>query len=123
MRVSSSSSVVKFADHDFAGLSGARIVRIATHPEFQRMGYGTRALHCLIEYYSDKMTSVLPDANATVQEQQKLDAGQNESMGLLHDVIAPRTLLPPLLCQLSERKPEALDYVGVSFGLTLDLLR
>jgi len=25
----------QFVDHEFAGLSGARIVRIATHPEYQ----------------------------------------------------------------------------------------
>jgi len=25
----------QFNDHDFAGLSGGRIVRIATHPDFQ----------------------------------------------------------------------------------------
>jgi N-acetyltransferase 10 len=31
--------------------------------------------------------------------------------------------MPPLLQRLSERKPEALDYLGVSFGLTKELLR
>ena len=31
--------------------------------------------------------------------------------------------MPPLLQRLSERKPEQLDYLGVSFGLTKDLLR
>ncbi|KAF6021226.1 NAT10 [Bugula neritina] len=33
------------------------------------------------------------------------------------------TELPPLLSKLSERKPESLDYLGVSYGLTSDLLR
>jgi N-acetyltransferase 10 len=28
-------------------LSGARVVRIATHPDYQRMGYGSRALELL----------------------------------------------------------------------------
>jgi len=31
--------------------------------------------------------------------------------------------LPPLFSKLSERKPESLDYLGVSYGLTSDLLR
>lgn len=31
--------------------------------------------------------------------------------------------MPPLLQRLSERKPEALDYLGVSYGLTSSLLR
>lgn len=35
----------------------------------------------------------------------------------------PRKSLPPLLFKLSERKPERLDYLGVSYGLTPELLR
>lgn len=31
--------------------------------------------------------------------------------------------MPPLLQRMSERKPESLDYLGVTFGLTKDLLR
>ena len=41
----------QFQEADFAALSGARVVRIATHPDMQRMGYGTRALEQLIQYY------------------------------------------------------------------------
>ena len=32
----------QFQDPDFPSLSGARIVRIAVHPEMPRAGYGTR---------------------------------------------------------------------------------
>jgi N-acetyltransferase 10 len=31
--------------------------------------------------------------------------------------------MPPLLQRLSERRPEPLDYLGVSYGLTPQLLR
>ena len=31
--------------------------------------------------------------------------------------------MPPLLQRLSERRPEALDYLGVSYGITPQLLR
>lgn len=31
--------------------------------------------------------------------------------------------MPPLLQSLSERKPESLDYLGVSYGLTSQLLK
>lgn len=31
--------------------------------------------------------------------------------------------MPPLLQRLSERRPETLDYLGVSYGLTPQLLR
>jgi N-acetyltransferase 10 len=33
------------------------------------------------------------------------------------------TAMPPLLQRLTERKPETLDYLGVSYGLTPQLLR
>lgn len=35
----------------------------------------------------------------------------------------PRSSLPPLLLKLSERHPEHLDYIGVSFGVTEQLLK
>lgn len=44
-------------------------------------------------------------------------------VSLLEENIKPRTDLPPLLVHLRERRPEKLHYLGVSFGLTLDLLR
>jgi N-acetyltransferase 10 len=42
---------------------------------------------------------------------------------LLEEQIEPRKCLPPLLLKLSERRAEKLAYLGVSFGLTSDLLR
>lgn len=38
-------------------------------------------------------------------------------------ITEPRNNLPPLLMKLSERPPERLDYIGVSFGLTGPLLK
>jgi N-acetyltransferase 10 len=43
---------------------------------------------------------------------------QNDNVGV-RDV----NKMPPLLQRLSERRPEQLDYLGVSYGLTKDLLR
>lgn len=37
--------------------------------------------------------------------------------------LEPRTSLPPLLYELEQVKPEILDYIGVSYGLSGDLLR
>lgn len=110
---------MQFTDHNFAGLSGVRVVRIATHPDFQGMGYGTRAMRLLSDYYSGKMSvSTSHDTADTV-----VASGDAESADLLHEVISPRESLHPLLSELSERPPEAVDYIGVSFGLTADLLR
>ncbi|KAK9272602.1 hypothetical protein L1049_002976 [Liquidambar formosana] len=46
-----------------------------------------------------------------------------EKVSLLEENIKPRTDLPHLLVHLRERRPEKLHYIGVSFGLTLDLFR
>ena len=44
-------------------------------------------------------------------------------VSLLEETIEPRKNLPYLLVHLRERRPEKLHYIGVSFGLTLELLR
>lgn len=44
-------------------------------------------------------------------------------VSLLEESIKPRANLPPLLLHPRERRPEKLDYIGVSFGLSLDLFR
>ena len=47
-----------------------------------------------------------------------------ESLGVDSvEELKPRAQLPPLLSKLTERRPERLDYLGVSFGLTEQLLR
>merc|ERR1712240_538161 len=108
----------QFQDDMFPQLSGARIVRIATHPEYQRMGYGTRALHLLQEYYQGKIVAVREDI-----DEETIDQVEEEELGLLEETLAPRKNLPPLLLELGERPPEPLDYLGTSFGLTPSLLR
>lgn len=41
----------QFQDESFASLSGIRVVRVATHPNAQGRGYGSRALEQLIKYF------------------------------------------------------------------------
>ena len=41
----------QFRQYDFGELSGGRVVRIATHPDFQRAGYGREAIKQLEQYY------------------------------------------------------------------------
>ena len=47
----------QFQDENFAQLSGARVVRIATHPDAVKMGYGSRALSLLSAYYQGELSS------------------------------------------------------------------
>lgn len=115
----------QFQDTNFPSLSGARIVRIATHPSVMRSGYGSKAVELLSSYFEglirpisevDDVMNVTETLHARVTE-------AAEKASLLEENIKPRTNLPPLLVHLRERQPEKLHYIGVSFGLTQDLFR
>ena len=109
----------QYQEDNFPSKSGARIVRIATHPNYQSMGYGSRALELLQQYYEMK----IPNINEAAVEKSIEAVGDDEEVSLLEETIKPRKNLPPLLLELSERKPEQLDYIGVSYGLTKPLLK
>lgn len=116
----------QFQEPDFATLSGVRIVRIATHPDVQKMGYGSRAINLLLEYYSGKYNISLDENKKAAGDEQGSDSedeaqGGNGSTSLLNEIVGPRKNIPPLLRRLHERKSESLDYIGVSFGLTSGL--
>lgn len=109
----------QFQDTEFASLSGARIVRIATHPELQKMGYGTRAMALLESYYRGEMLS-----EELSHEDSKCSSVLNQPEEHFEkNLIEPRSNLPPLLSRLSERAPEKLDWIGVSYGLTQGLAK
>lgn len=50
----------QFQDNRFPSLSGARIVRIATHPSILGAGYGSRAIQELCRYYEGQVTRAPP---------------------------------------------------------------
>lgn len=85
------------------------------------MGYGKRALQQLIDYYSGNIPNLHEDSvhNGKIDEITDNDIEEN----LMEEVIKPRKNLPPLLLKLSERAAENLDYLGVSYGLTSNLLK
>ena len=113
----------QFQDEEFAGLSGARVIRIATNPDYISMGYGSRALSLLTDFYDGKFTNLSEtDIQPSDSMPQVTDADlQNSS--LLSDTIKVRDIhsMPPLFSKLSERRSPLLDYIGVSFGLTQPL--
>ncbi|XP_053976648.1 RNA cytidine acetyltransferase [Hylaeus volcanicus] len=111
----------QYQDQDFPALAGARIVRIATHPDYHGMGYGSRALELLKQYYEMKILNI---SEATIEPTvTEISRVRDEEVNLLEERIEPRASLPPLLLKLSERRPESLDYLGVSFGITEPLLK
>nr|XP_060620967.1 RNA cytidine acetyltransferase [Anolis sagrei ordinatus] len=110
----------QFQDPDFGSLSGGRVVRIAVHPDYQGMGYGSRALRLLQMYYEGKFPCL---EEKMTQKPREITTVSSEAVSLLDESVKPRKDLPPLLLKLSERQAENLDYLGVSYGLTPRLLK
>ncbi|KAI3413697.1 N-acetyltransferase 10 [Globodera pallida] len=113
-----------FLDDEFPTLCGARIVRVAVHPNFQGMGYGSQAVRLLLDFYGGRFGGC---AAKQCQNEDNGDGVEVVNDGELHRLldedISPRANLPPLLVRLGDHRPVQLDYVGVSFGLTLPLLK
>ncbi|KAF8720306.1 hypothetical protein AX14_011063 [Amanita brunnescens Koide BX004] len=113
----------QFQEARFGSLSGVRIVRVACHPDYANMGYGSRALQALNSFYSGEYFNL---DESVAPEKDYLDpVAIDHSTDLLteHPTVRSASSMPPLLQRLSERKPEILDYLSVSYGLTPQLLR
>jgi len=115
----------QFQDESFAGLSGIRIVRIATHPNAQKRGYGSRALELLIKYYEGQLvdfdnikTDELKDMKSKMKQAEKA-----KEKALKDEKLKPKKHVVPILQKLSERKPAPLHYLGTSFGVTKELFQ
>jgi len=103
------------------------------------MGYGSRALEALNAFYSGEYFNLDENARAeteypdfgAVDHASLLDYHSSVSYTLLQDTdlltevptVRSVNSMPPLLQRLSERKPEKLDYLGVCYGLTPQLLK
>ena len=125
----------QFGDSNFAQLSGARIVRVAVHPNVQGMGYGSRAIELLYRFYNGEMVSLSSDTNDESDDDDdddndndnendndsSDDDNNNKINGIRNEKLNPRKELPPLLLPLTEMKAPRLDWIGTSFGLTLPL--
>ncbi|OAL55712.1 DUF699-domain-containing protein [Pyrenochaeta sp. DS3sAY3a] len=113
----------QFQDENFASLSGARVVRIATNPDYVNMGYGSRALELLVEFYDGKLSSLSENEPQEVEQMRRVTEEDLENSTLLQDNVKVREAneMPPLFARLPELKAPQLDYVGVSYGLTSQL--
>lgn len=130
----------QFQDYEFPRLSGARVVRIAVHPDAGRAGYGSRTLELLQKYYQGEIGSMQDDDedadmngvgdmyNNNNNNNKKKSSSKvlrpkedKDNALLLQEHLKPRSGLPPLLVNLADRPPEHLHYIGTSFGMTLEL--
>ena len=111
----------QFQDENFAQLSGIRVVRVASHPDYSNMGYGSRALELLNSFFSGEIY----EGGGNDDEMETFDNDEEVADDLMKDDIKVKdaSKMPPLLQKLSQRKPEKIDYLGVSYGMTDNLLR
>ncbi|KAJ7511854.1 GNAT acetyltransferase 2-domain-containing protein [Mycena galericulata] len=114
----------QFLESGFAALQGGRIVRVASDPDYAGMGYGSRALEALNSFYSGEYYN-FDEAESAAPSYPNLGDFDPATSDLRTETPTVRAVssMPPLLQRLSERKPEILDYLGVSYGLTGQLLR
>ena len=117
-----------YQDYAFGKMSGVRIVRLATHPDYQRMGYGSKALQLLEKYFRGEFVNL--DETKTLDErtvdddEDQMEIIDDEDLPLLKEKLKPRKSLPPLLRKLTDRRlAQPIDYLGVSYGLSADLLK
>lgn len=151
------------------------MVRVATHPDVTRMGYGSRAMALLLKHFKgelldldapldddddedgdddddqdddddeemgEKGSGAAAEEDGSEEDDGEDDDGEDNDDGdegdgaqaqgssskkaarkaLRREKVAPRAKLPPLLVPCSQRRPPALHWAGVSFGVTGDLL-
>lgn len=110
----------QFQDDEFASLSGARIVRIATNPEYVSMGYGKKALELLVDYYEGRFANLSEEDEVMEEKIVRATDAELAKESLTEENITVRDdkNMAPLFAKLWEKRPERLDYVGVSYGMT-----
>ena len=114
----------QFQDSNFGELTGVRIVRIATHPDAQGMGYGSRALELLQKYYEGALINVdeIEEDEALGKKKPALAAKEKvEENKLRTEEIKPKKGLQPIMQSLSKRKPLPVHYLSTSYGITPQL--
>ncbi|GES89741.1 DUF699-domain-containing protein [Rhizophagus clarus] len=109
----------QFQDDDFANLSGARIVRIATHPDYIRMGYGSRCLELLTSFYQGEFSALNENEDYQQENIVRVDDTELENADLRNEEIKIRDprKMPPLLLKLSEKRPEKIHAVFKRFSI------
>jgi len=114
----------QYQDNDFPQLNGVRVVRIATHVEGQKMGYGSKALELIDKFFEGKLISL--DEDVEIVDFETFDYNRDNVItegesNILEEAVKPKGKVKPLLKRLGEVRPPHIDYMGVSYGLTHEL--
>jgi N-acetyltransferase 10 len=101
----------QFQDAEFPTLSGCRVVRIATHPELTRAGYGTRALALLTKYYEGEIADLAEDdAVDTGYEPEAALPSVDVDGDLLQETLTVRALLSSASAMLRKLTSSAFQF-------------
>lgn len=97
---------------------GVRVVRIATHKNSKRLGYGTRALGLLEDFFRGKM-----NVEGSVPFLEFLNFNSERAFEGIDSKVKPKKKLLPLLKKIEEIEPPKISYLSVAFGLSKNLFR
>jgi N-acetyltransferase 10 len=89
----------QYFDPNFGELSGLRIIRIVTSPDSQKLGYGSRSLELINKFLVKK----------------------RKNPRFYRDIRKVKNI-PAILNKIQSKIPPKIDYIGVAFGLDLQLL-
>ena len=115
---------MQFQDPDFPMLSGARIVRIATHPDLPSQGYGSRRCSsCTRTTKANSWTCSRRSPTRADPTPGRTARGRRRRRPSRTAVCSGRPssrarALPPLLSPLGEKRPEKCHWIAAAFGLT-----
>lgn len=109
----------QFMDREFPKLNGLRVVRIATHPQAQGKGYGSRSLNLLQKFFCRELVG--ESELLSFYEYNRYEAGGEVKHLKESADLKSKKKLKPLMKNLSEIEPPKMHYLGTSFGLTSEL--
>ena len=110
----------QFLDQSLFNIMGARVIRIASHPGAARMGYGSRAMDLMRQFFKNELGGL----NAKVTWSSFCSSEVNTISGeTLDSQIQPKRQLPSLLKNVTDICPPDVNYLSVSYGLTKELFK
>lgn len=113
----------QFQDVSFSSLSGARVVRIATNASYMRGGYGSHTLELLSSFFKEELLNPTEIKRLEAKKKERIEKLAKQKGISINDAKQEiEALTPALLQNCGTVYPSDLTWLGVGFGITLDLL-